>query len=137
VRHKIGRFFAKVNYEFSSTFLILPDACLIFQSCFCKFKKQNLGKMMKALNNGYNYGQCEICYTPLQEQRINQDFWIKGQLIVVENVPTGVCPRCGEKVVKADVGKWIAELIKSSERIAKAPRISVPAIKFEPEGIAV
>jgi hypothetical protein len=100
VRHKIGRFFAKVNYEFSLTFLILTGACLIFQSCFCKF-------------------------------------WIKGELIVVENVPTGVCPRCGEKVVKADVGKWIAELIKSSERIAKAPRISVPAIKFEPEGIAV
>jgi YgiT-type zinc finger domain-containing protein len=91
---------------------------------------------MKAPNNGYNYGECEICDTPLQEKRINQDFRIKGQLIVVENVPTGVCPRCGEKVVKADVGKWIAELIKSSERIAKAPRISVPAIKFEAEGMA-
>jgi len=91
---------------------------------------------MKAPKNSYNYGECEICDTPLQEKLINQDFWIRGQLIVVENVPAGVCPRCGEKIVKADVGHWIAELIKSSERIAKAPRISVPAIKFDAEEVA-
>jgi len=88
---------------------------------------------MNAKKNNYNYGECEICDTPLQEKRINQDFWIDGQLIVVENVPAGVCPKCGEKVVKAEVGEWIMELIRSSERIAKAPRISVPAIKFEAE----
>lgn len=88
---------------------------------------------MKAKKNNYDYGECEICNTPLQEKRINQDFWINGQLIVVEDVPAGVCPRCGKKVVKADVGQWITELIRSSERIAKAPRISVPAIKFEAE----
>jgi YgiT-type zinc finger domain-containing protein len=93
-------------------------------------------RTMKTSNNNYNHGECEICDTPLQGKLINQDFWINGQLIVVENVPAGICPRCGEKVVKADVGQSIAELIKSSERIAKAPRISVPAIKFEPEEIA-
>jgi YgiT-type zinc finger domain-containing protein len=92
---------------------------------------------MKSQKNGYHYGECEICDTPLQEKRINQDFWINGQLIVVENVPAGVCPRCGEKVVNAEVGQWIAELIKNSERIAQARRISVPAIKFEEEGIPV
>jgi len=49
----------------------------------------------------------------------------------VEDVPTGVCPQCGEKVVKADVGRWIVKLIENSERIAKAPKISVPKIKFD------
>ena len=44
--------------------------------------------------------------------------------------PQGVCPQCGEKVVKADVGRWIVKLIENSERIAKAPKISVPKIKF-------
>ncbi len=38
-------------------------------------------------------GECEICDTHLQEKRIHQDFWINGQLIVVENVPAGVCPK--------------------------------------------
>ncbi|HHT9145572.1 MAG TPA: YgiT-type zinc finger protein [Candidatus Wunengus sp. YC61] len=33
-------------------------------------------------------------------------FWIRGELIVVEDVPAGVCPQCGEKVVNANVGRW-------------------------------
>jgi len=86
---------------------------------------------MKKKTKGYDYGECEICNTPMQEKHIKQDFWIRGKLIVVEDVPAGVCPRCGEKVVKADVGQWIVKLIEDSERITKAPRISVPAIKFD------
>lgn len=88
---------------------------------------------MKKKAAGYDYGKCEICNTSLQEKLIKQDFWIKGELIVVEDVPAGVCPRCGEKVVKAVVGKEIEKLIRSSERIAQAPRISVPAVKFVAE----
>ncbi len=90
---------------------------------------------MKTKTTGYDYGKCEICNTPMQERYIKQDFWIRGKLIVVENVPAGVCPQCGEKIVKADVGRGIARLIENSERIAKAPRISVPAIKFTPEQV--
>ena len=65
----------------------------------------------------------------MQEKRIKQDFWIRGQLIVVEGVLAGVCQRYGEKVVKADVGLWITKLIEDSKRIAKTLRISVSAIK--------
>lgn len=86
---------------------------------------------MKKKITKYNYGECEICNNPMKEKRIKQDFWIRGKLIVVENVPAGVCPQCGEKVVKADVGRWIAKLIENSKRIAKAPKISVPSIKFD------
>ena len=46
-------------------------------------------------------------------------------------MPAGVCPQCGEKVVKAEVGQWITKLIENPEKLAKAPRISVPAIKFD------
>ncbi|MEW6066992.1 MAG: YgiT-type zinc finger protein [Nitrospirota bacterium] len=81
----------------------------------------------------YNYGECEICGTQMQEKLIKQDFWLRGELIIVEDVPAGVCPRCGEKVVKADVGRLILKLIESSERIAKSPRISVPTVKFDLE----
>ena len=86
---------------------------------------------MKKKRGSYNYGECEICNTLMQEKLIKQDFWIQGKLIVVEDVPAGVCPKCGEKVVKADVGQWILRLIENSDRIARAPRISVPKIKFD------
>lgn len=86
---------------------------------------------MRKRKNKYDYGECEICDTQMEERLIKQDFWIRGKLIVVEDVPAGVCPRCGEKIVKADVGRWIADLIENSKRIDKAPKISVPTIKFD------
>lgn len=92
---------------------------------------------MKTRRAKYDYGECEICNTPLQERRFKQDFWIRGKLIIVENVPVGVCPKCGEKVVKAEVGRWIAKLIQDSDRIAKAPKVSVPTIKFQAEKVAI
>ena len=92
---------------------------------------------MKMTNTEYDYGECEICNTPMQEKYIKQDFWIRWELIVVEDVPAGVCPQCGEKVVKANVGRWIAKLLENTERIANAPRISVPAINFDREETSV
>lgn len=56
---------------------------------------------------------------------------------MVQDVPAGVCPQCGEKVVTADVGRWLAELLESSDRIAKAPRISVPSIIFDIEELSI
>ena len=85
----------------------------------------------------YNYGKCEICNTPLEEKIIQQDFWIKERLVVIEKVPAGVCPQCGEKIVNAEVGEQIAALLKDSSRINKAPTISVPLIKYEVETGAV
>jgi len=90
---------------------------------------------MDKKNNKYDHGKCEICGTPLEEDHIKQDFWIRGELIVVENVPVGVCRKCGEKVVKADVGEWLAEIIENSDLIAEAPRISVPNVKYKAEEI--
>jgi YgiT-type zinc finger domain-containing protein len=85
----------------------------------------------------YDYGKCEICDTPMEARLIRQDFWIRGELIVVEDVPAGVCPQCGEKVVQADIGHWLEALLTNTDQIARAPRISVPSIKFDAEMVAV
>jgi YgiT-type zinc finger domain-containing protein len=81
----------------------------------------------------YNYGKCHVCGEQMKEKRINQDFWIKGRLIVIEDVPTGVCPQCGEKVVKAEVGRQIASLTENAKRWRKARIMSVPVIRFAKE----
>jgi YgiT-type zinc finger domain-containing protein len=87
--------------------------------------------------NRYDYGKCEICDTTMAERRIKQTFWIRGELIVVEDVPAGVCPQCGEKVVQADIGHWLEALLTNTEQIARAPRISVPSIKFDTELVTI
>ena len=66
----------------------------------------------------------------MQEQRINQDFWLKGKLIVIESVPAGVCPQCGEKVVNAEVGDNLATLIANLRRTPKRKTLAVPVIRY-------
>jgi YgiT-type zinc finger domain-containing protein len=81
----------------------------------------------------YDYGVCHVCGERMEEKYVKQDFWIKGKLIVIEEVPAGVCPQCGEKVVKADVGRSIAALVGNSKRLRRARTMSVPVISFARE----
>ncbi|NUO80799.1 YgiT-type zinc finger protein [candidate division KSB1 bacterium] len=79
----------------------------------------------------YDYGECEICDTPMQERLIKQDFWIQGQLVIVSQIPAGVCPQCGEKIVRAEIGRKISDLLSDKERIIRAPQISVPELQLD------
>ena len=67
----------------------------------------------------------------MEEREVKQEFWIKGKLIVIDGVPTGVCPRCGERIVKADVGQQLAKLLQRPSRSRQARMMSVPVIQFE------
>lgn len=81
-------------------------------------------------NSKYDYGKCHVCGERMEERQIKQDFWIRGKLIIIEGVPSGVCPQCGEKVVRADVGRQIAALIENSNRLPRVRIVSVPVIQF-------
>lgn len=78
----------------------------------------------------YDYSKCHVCGEQMQEKRINQDFWLRGKLIVIESVPAGVCPQCGEKVVKGDVGRHLATLIQNLKRLPKRRTITVPVVRY-------
>lgn len=78
----------------------------------------------------YDYGRCQVCGEHMIEQEIKQDFWIKGNLIVIEGIPAGVCPQCGEKVVRAEIGQRVANLIADSNKVLEARTINVPVISF-------
>ena len=81
----------------------------------------------------YDYGKCHVCGEMMEEKRISQDFWLKGKLIVIEAVPTGVCPQCGEKVVTAEVGRQVATLIENRRRVPEERTIMVPVIRYAKE----
>jgi YgiT-type zinc finger domain-containing protein len=86
---------------------------------------------MKKLSNEYHYGNCHICGERMTERRVKQDFWIKGKLIVLDGVPAGVCPRCGERVVRAEVGRTVAELLANQRRKRRSRTLNVPVILFD------
>ncbi|MBI1761337.1 MAG: type II toxin-antitoxin system MqsA family antitoxin [Acidobacteria bacterium] len=78
----------------------------------------------------YDYGHCHVCGEQMRERQINHDFWIKGELIVIEDVPTGVCQQCGEKVVNAEVGRQIATLTTNAKQATQTRTIQVPVFHF-------
>jgi YgiT-type zinc finger domain-containing protein len=82
-------------------------------------------------DQNYDYGKCQVCGEQMEERQISQDFWIRGNLIVIEDVPAGVCPQCGEKVVRSDVGRQIAALISESDKTQPVRSISVPVLQFK------
>jgi YgiT-type zinc finger domain-containing protein len=81
----------------------------------------------------YHYGKCHVCGEQMKEKRINQDFWVKGKLIVIESVPAGVCPQCGEKIVRADVGRQLAALIENLKRVPRRKTMAVPVVRYVKE----
>lgn len=87
---------------------------------------------MKAKTKKYDYGDCDVCGSRMKAALVKQDFWIRNELIVVENVPAGVCPQCGSRVVRGDIGIRIEEIIRDRKKLASAPKLSVPSIKFQP-----
>ena len=85
---------------------------------------------MKRKTVKYKHGECAVCDGKLEAKLIKQDFWIRGKLVVIDNVPAGVCPRCGAKVVGAEVGKRIAEVLASPKKWSKASIIRVPVVEI-------
>jgi HTH-type transcriptional regulator/antitoxin MqsA len=81
----------------------------------------------------YDYGKCHVCGEQMKEKRINQHFWLKGKLIVIESVPAGVCPQRGERIVKADVGRHLATLIQNLKRLPKRKTMIVPVVRYAKE----
>jgi len=66
----------------------------------------------------------------MSEQLVKQEFWIKDQLVVISELPAGVCEQCGERVVNADVGQEIEELLRDQQQLDTAPVLLVPVIRF-------
>ncbi|MEW6328439.1 MAG: type II toxin-antitoxin system MqsA family antitoxin [Thermodesulfobacteriota bacterium] len=75
------------------------------------------------------YGDCFYCGGAVEEKLMPREIRWKGQLLVFENVPIGVCMQCGEKVLKPEVAKAIDQLLKGQKKPNKT--IQVPVYEYE------
>jgi YgiT-type zinc finger domain-containing protein len=71
---------------------------------------------------------CPTCGGLLDDKEIQMDFRYKGALIVIENVPSQVCTKCGEKLISASTSKDIDEILASKERPIRS--ITVPVLPY-------
>jgi HTH-type transcriptional regulator/antitoxin MqsA len=82
-----------------------------------------------------NYGKCHVCGGKMKAALVKQDFWVKGKLVVIDGVPAGVCSQCGEKVVRAGVGRDVAALLVNTTRLRSARKLAVPVLKLAKQSV--
>jgi len=71
---------------------------------------------------------CEYCEGRVRRQIVDEDFRYRGELILIQEVPVGVCDRCGSKYYPAQVLKKMQEIARNRDQIED--RIIVPVARF-------
>jgi len=80
------------------------------------------------MNIKNKYSDCFYCGGKVEEQLLPREIRLEDKLLIVENVPMGVCVQCGEKALKPEVAESIDRIIREKKKPAKT--ISVPVYSF-------
>ncbi|MGH9840952.1 MAG: YgiT-type zinc finger protein [Blastocatellia bacterium] len=79
--------------------------------------------------NGFWEGEtCEYCSGVIRDKKVSLSRRVRGKYILLENVPAGVCTRCGTRYYTANVLKTIAEMVRGRRRANR--QISVPVFSL-------
>jgi len=80
-------------------------------------------------NMGFWQGEtCEYCGGPIVEKRVTLHRKVKKHYVLIENVPAGVCTRCGMRYFAANVLKTIEESVRGRKRAAREVVVPVYAL---------
>ncbi|NUO79522.1 type II toxin-antitoxin system MqsA family antitoxin [candidate division KSB1 bacterium] len=74
------------------------------------------------------YDTCDYCGGRVFEKRVTVDLRLKGKLYVFENVPVGVCRKCGERYYRGPVLERLEEL--AAHQNFFKDKIQVPRFDF-------
>ena len=53
---------------------------------------------------------CDLCGSPLIEQEVTYAIELDGKWVIIEHVPAGVCPQCGEKLFAPDTAERLQQI---------------------------
>lgn len=56
--------------------------------------------------------QCPVCGGQLKKDMIQEDVWVEGKLLVIDNLPAKVCQHCGESIVDYNTMEKIEKIIQ-------------------------
>ncbi|MEK6656708.1 MAG: type II toxin-antitoxin system MqsA family antitoxin [Nitrospirota bacterium] len=80
------------------------------------------------------FDKCYFCKGKVVQQNINIDYRWGEALVVIKNVPAGVCDQCGEKYLTSDVYKELEHLAKSKSHLMG--KMSVDILVYETSSAA-
>lgn len=70
-----------------------------------------------------------FCRGKVTQEKVTVDFRWGENLVIIEDVPAGVCQQCGEKYFDAEVYKDMERLAEGEIKPFK--RLTIDVIKFE------
>ncbi len=78
------------------------------------------------------YADCSYCGGEVVEEKIDYDYRREGHLMVVSNVPAGVCRQCGEKYFRPNVLKQMDSIYHDIFDHNRNPQrtVTVPAVSL-------
>jgi YgiT-type zinc finger domain-containing protein len=71
---------------------------------------------------------CEYCGGIVTEKRVTLHRKVKGNYVLIENVPAGVCKECGTRYFAANVLKTIDESIRGRRQAEREVLVPVYAL---------
>lgn len=74
------------------------------------------------------YDPCEYCAGRVREKKVTVDIRRKGELFVFDNVPVGVCTKCGERFYPGPVMERLNEI--AAHRDLATSTVRVPRLDF-------
>jgi len=75
------------------------------------------------------FKKCYFCKGKVEEQRVTIDYRWGDTLVVINDVPSGVCQQCGEKYLDSSVYKDLETTAISKSHIIG--RITIDILKLE------
>jgi YgiT-type zinc finger domain-containing protein len=79
--------------------------------------KRDAGNEGKQSNMGFWESEtCEYCDGPIVEKRVTLHRKVKGDYVLIERVPAGVCKQCGTRCYAANVLKTIEKSIRGRRK---------------------
>jgi YgiT-type zinc finger domain-containing protein len=78
------------------------------------------------------YADCTVCGGEVEERHINYDYRCRDHMLVLRNVPAGICLQCGEKYFTPDVLKRMDFSFHNIFERDQQPDqvLDVPAVNF-------
>ena len=76
--------------------------------------------------------KCEYCNGEIRKKKITVDHWYGEKLVIIKDVPVGVCQECGQRYY-AYAAATLDRLDAMAQNSDTAPeRISVPVLVMNP-----
>lgn len=69
--------------------------------------------------------KCYFCKAKVVEQQITIDYRWGDTLVVIKDVPAGVCQQCGEKYLESGVYKELERMAKSKSHLMGTMTIDI------------